>query len=150
MKLSNTQYGEMAAEASAPSKSWINIPKAFIIGGLICLAGQGILEMFSAVGLEKDSASAFTSITLVLCSALLTAVGLYPQVAKHGGAGTLVPITGFANAVVSPAIEFRAEGWVLGVGTKIFAIAGPVILYGTAASIVYGIIYWAVLTITGG
>ena len=139
----------MANEASAPSKSWFNIPKAFLIGGLICLVGQGILDTFSTVGLDKDTAGSYTSITLVLFSAILTAVGLYPKVAKHGGAGTLVPITGFANAVVSPAIEFRAEGWILGVGTKIFAIAGPVILYGTAASIAYGIIYGAVRTISG-
>lgn len=149
MKLSDIQYGEMAKEASAPSKSLLNIPKAFLIGGLICLCGQGILNIFTAVGLSKEAAGSFTSITLVLFSALLTAVGLYPKVAKHGGAGTLVPITGFANAVVSPAIEFRTEGWVLGVGTKIFAIAGPVILYGTAASIVYGIIYWAVKMVAG-
>ncbi len=149
MKLSDIQYGEMAKEASAPSKSWFNIPKAFVIGGLICVCGQGLIDLFTAVGLDKDAAGSFTSITLVLFSALLTAVGLYPQVAKHGGAGTLVPITGFANSVVSPAIEFRAEGWVLGVGAKIFAIAGPVILYGTAASIVYGLIYWAVKTVTG-
>lgn len=142
MKLSNTQYQEMANEASAPSKSWFNIPKAFLIGGLICLSGQALLEFFGGVGLGKDEAGAFTSITLVMCSAILTAVGLYPKVAKHGGAGTLVPITGFANAVVSPAIEFRAEGWILGIGAKIFGIAGPVILYGTLASFVYGIIYW--------
>lgn len=142
MKLSNTQYQEMANEASAPSKSWFNISKAFLIGGLICLAGQALLEFFGGVGLGKDEAGAFTSITLVMCSAILTAVGLYPKVAKHGGAGTLVPITGFANAVVSPAIEFRAEGWILGIGAKIFGIAGPVILYGTLASLVYGIIYW--------
>lgn len=143
MKFSNTQYQEMANEASAPSKSWFNIPKAFLIGGLICLGGQALLEFFGAVGLGKDESGAFTSITLVMCSALLTAVGLYPKVAKHGGAGTLVPITGFANAVVSPAIEFRAEGWILGIGAKIFGIAGPVILYGTLASLVYGLIYWA-------
>ena len=149
MRLSNTQYGEMVKEASAPSKSWFNIPKAFVIGGVICVAGQGILDMFRTVGLDKDSAGSFTSITLVLFSAILTAVGIYPQVAKHGGAGTLVPITGFANAVVSPAIEFRAEGWVLGIGAKVFAIAGPVILYGTAASIIYGLIYWACTTIAG-
>ena len=149
MKLSNTQYQEMANEASAPSRSWFNIPKAFLIGGLICLVGQGVLDIFTAVGLDKDTAGSYTSISLVLFSAILTAVGLYPKVAKHGGAGTLVPITGFANAVVSPAIEFRAEGWILGVGTKIFAIAGPVILYGTAASIVYGIVYWAIRTIAG-
>ncbi len=142
MKMSNTQYGEMAKEASAPSKSWRNIPKAFVIGGLICLAGQGLLEMFGAAGLARDEAAAYTSVTLVMCSAILTAVGLYPKVAKHGGAGTLVPITGFANAVVSPAIEYRTEGWVLGVGAKVFAIAGPVILYGTVASMIYGVVYW--------
>ncbi len=149
MNLSDRQYGEMAKAASAPSKSWFDIPKAFLIGGLICAAGQGLLELFKAVGLERDAAGSFTSVTLVLFSALLTAVGLYPKVAKQGGAGTLVPITGFANAVVSPAIEFRTEGWVLGVGAKVFSIAGPVILYGTAASVVYGLIYWAVKTIAG-
>ena len=143
MKLTDAEYGKMAEEASAPSKSWRNIPKAFLIGGLICLAGQGLLDFFGAVGFPRDEAGAYTSVTLVLCSAILTAVGLYPKAAKHGGAGTLVPITGFANAVVSPAIEFRTEGWVLGVGTKVFAIAGPVILYGTAASILYGLIYWS-------
>lgn len=150
MKLSDTQYSEMANEASAPSKAWFNIPKAFLIGGTICAIGQGMLEIFTSAGADRDSAAAFTSISLVLFSAILTAVGLYPKVAKHGGAGTLVPITGFANAVVSPAIEFRTEGWISGVGTKIFAIAGPVILYGTAASVVYGVIYWAVKTVTGG
>ena len=149
MNLSDRQYGEMAKADSAPSKSWFDIPKAFLIGGLICAAGQGLLELFGAVGLERDAAGSFTSVTLVLFSALLTAVGLYPKVAKQGGAGTLVPITGFANAVVSPAIEFRTEGWVLGVGAKVFSIAGPVILYGTAASVVYGLIYWAVKTIAG-
>ncbi len=143
MQLSDKEYSQMASDASAPSRSTVNIPKAFLIGGTICLIGQGILDFFRFSGLGDDSAAAFTSITLVLCSAILTAVGLYPKAAKHGGAGTLVPITGFANAVVSPAIEFRTEGWILGVGTKIFAIAGPVILYGTAASVVYGIIYWA-------
>lgn len=149
MNLSDRQYGEMVKRASAPSKPWFNIPKAFIIGGLICMAGQGLLELFGTSGLSKDEAAAFTSITLVICSAILTAVGLYPKVAKQGGAGTLVPITGFANAVVSPAIEFKTEGWVLGVGSKIFAIAGPVILYGTAASMVFGLIYWAFRAIAG-
>lgn len=144
MQLSNSQYNEMAKDASAPSKSWFNIPKAFVIGGLICLIGQGILELYKATGLEKDEAAALTSLTLVLFSAVLTGLGLYPKVAKHGGAGTLVPITGFANAVVSPAIEFKTEGWVLGVGAKVFAIAGPVILYGVTASVIYGLIYFVV------
>lgn len=133
----------MANEASAPSKSWFNIPKAFLIGGIICMIGEAIMELYSATGFDKDEAGALTSITLVLASAVLTGVGLYPKVAKHGGAGTLVPITGFANAVVSPAVEFKAEGWVLGIGAKIFAIAGPVILYGVTASVIYGLIYFA-------
>lgn len=144
MQLSNKQYSEMANDASASSKSWFNIPKAFIIGGLICLIGQGILELFKATGFDKDEAGALTSVTLIFASAVLTGLALYPKVAKHGGAGTLVPITGFANSVVSPAIEFKTEGWILGVGAKIFAIAGPVILYGTTASVIYGIIYWLV------
>lgn len=144
MQLSNSQYNEMAKDASAPSKSWFNIPKAFVIGGLICLIGQGILELYKATGFERDEAAALTSLTLVLFSAVLTGLGLYPKVAKHGGAGTLVPITGFANAVVSPAIEFKTEGWVLGVGAKVFAIAGPVILYGVTASVIYGLIYFVV------
>lgn len=144
MQLSNSQYNEMAKDASTPSKSWFNIPKAFVIGGLICLIGQGILELYKATGFEKDEAAALTSLTLVLFSAVLTGLGLYPKVAKHGGAGTLVPITGFANAVVSPAIEFKTEGWVLGVGAKVFAIAGPVILYGVTASVIYGLIYFVV------
>lgn len=148
MQLSNKQYGKMASDASKPSKSWFDIPKAFLIGGFICLIGQGLLELFKASGLDKDAAGSFTSISLVLASAVLTGLALYPKVAKHGGAGTLVPITGFANAVVSPAVEFKTEGWILGVGAKIFAIAGPVILYGTAASVVYGIIYF-VLKETG-
>ena len=142
MQLSNSQYNEMANDASAPSKSWFNIPKAFVIGGLICLIGQGILELYKATGFEKDEAAALTSLTLVLFSAVLTGLGLYPKVAKHGGAGTLVPITGFANAVVSPAIEFKKEGQVFGIGCKIFTIAGPVILYGIFTSWVLGLIYW--------
>ena len=102
------------------------------------------MELYKATGFERDEAAALTSLTLVLFSAVLTGLGLYPKVAKHGGAGTLVPITGFANAVVSPAIEFKTEGWVLGVGAKVFAIAGPVILYGVTASVIYGLIYFVV------
>lgn len=142
MNLSNKQYSELAKDAEEPSKAWFNVPKAFLIGGFICLVGQGISDLYRYFGMSENETAAFTSITLVLCSVILTGFGLYPKVAKHGGAGTLVPITGFANAVASPAIEFKTEGWVLGVGTKIFAIAGPVILYGTAAGVVYGVIYF--------
>lgn len=136
------QYNEMVKKASPNSKSWIDIPKAFIIGGLICCIGQVINNVFSYYGFDTKTAAAWTSITLVLISAILTGLGLYEKLAKHGGAGTLVPITGFANSVVSPALEFKSEGFVLGLGAKIFIISGPVILYGTTASIIYGLIYY--------
>ena len=115
---------------------------AFWIGGLICVLGQLAINGFSALGLEKQDASTAASMSLVVLSALLTGFSLYDNIAKYAGAGTLVPITGFANAIASPAIEFKTEGWILGVGAKIFAIAGPVIAYGTVASVVYGVIYW--------
>ena len=136
------QYGEMVKKASPNTKSWISIPKAFIIGGLICCIGQLINNIYSSAGFDTKTAASWTSVTLVLISAILTGLGLYEKLAKHGGAGTLVPITGFANAVASPALEFKAEGFVLGLGAKIFIISGPVIVYGTAASVVYGLIYY--------
>ena len=117
---------------------------AFLIGGLICAAGQGILNGWLAAGLREEDAAAATSISLVFLSALLTALNLYNKLARFGGVGTLVPITGFANAVVSPAIDFRAEGIVTGTAAKMFVIAGPVIVFGTAASALYGLILWLV------
>ena len=142
MNVSKQQYSTMVKKISPNSKSWIDIPKAFVIGGIICCIGQGLTDLYGNAGFDDKTAAAWTSVTLVFLSALLTGLGLYEKIAKHGGAGTLVPITGFANAVVSPALEFKAEGVVLGVGAKIFAIAGPVILYGTAASVLYGLIYY--------
>ncbi len=142
MNISKQQYDTMVKKISPNSKSRTDILKAFLIGGLICSIGQGLLDIFTYYGFDEKSASAWTSVTLVFLSALLTGLGLYEKIAKHAGAGTLVPITGFANAVSSPALEFKAEGFILGVGAKVFAIAGPVILYGTAASAVYGIIYY--------
>ena len=142
MNVSKQQYSTMVKKISPNSKSWIDIPKAFVIGGIICCIGQGLTDLYGNAGFDDKTAAAWTSVTLVFLSALLTGLGLYEKIAKHGGAGTLVPITGFANAVVSPAPEFKAEGFVLGVGAKIFAIAGPVILYGTAASVLYGLIYY--------
>lgn len=114
---------------------------AFLIGGLICAAGQGILNGWLAAGLREEDAAAATSISLVFLSALLTALNLYNKLARFGGAGTLVPITGFANAVVSPAMEFKTEGLILGMGAKMFIVAGPVLVYGITASVIYGIIY---------
>lgn len=142
MNVNQKQYSEMTKQASPPTKSWITIPKAFVIGGLICGLGQLLLSWFDSMGLSKKNAALLTSITLIFISALLTGLKLYEKIAKHGGAGTLVPITGFANAVVSPAIEFKSEGMILGLGAKIFIIAGPVILYGILASVLYGIIYY--------
>jgi len=115
---------------------------AFVIGGLICTLGQLLSNGYRALGLDETAAGTAVSITLVALSALLTGLSLYDNIAKHAGAGTLVPITGFANAIAAPAIEFKTEGFILGVGAKMFTIAGPVIVYGTVASVIYGIIYW--------
>lgn len=144
MQISKDEYSKAAQSAYRKSRPWVNVPKAFLTGGMICAAGELICEFFKAAGVPSEDASAFTSVTLIIFSAVLTGVSLYPKVAKHGGAGTLVPITGFANAVVSPAVEFRSEGWILGVGAKVFAIAGPVILYGTAAGVLWGVIYFVI------
>ena len=115
---------------------------AFWIGGLICTLGQLIMNGYSALGLDKTDAGTATSMTLVFLSAVLTGLSIYDDLAKVAGAGTLVPITGFANAVAAPAVEFKTEGFILGVGAKMFTIAGPVIVYGVSASVVYGLIYW--------
>ena len=115
---------------------------AFVIGGLICTLGQLLSNGYRALGLDETAAGTAVSITLVALSALLTGLSLYDDIAKHAGAGTLVPITGFANAIAAPAIEFKTEGFILGVGAKMFTIAGPVIVYGVSASVVYGFIYW--------
>ncbi len=140
MALTPNDYSQMTKRASPNTKSWRNIPLAFLIGGLICTLGQGLTQLFLSRGLPKDEASAWTSVCLVFLSVLLTGLKVYDNIAKFGGAGTLVPITGFANAVASPAIEFKSEGLILGLGAKMFVIAGPVIVYGTAAAVVYGII----------
>ena len=113
-----------------------------MIGGLICVIGQALTNFYGSLGLEKQDASGAASMTLVALSALLTGLSLYDDLAKHAGAGTLVPITGFANSIAAPAVEFKTEGFILGVGAKMFTIAGPVIVYGVSASVVYGFIYW--------
>ena len=115
---------------------------AYVIGGLICVVGQGIMDLYQGCGLELEGTMCCTSITLVFLGALFTGLGLYGKLTKHAGAGTIVPITGFANAVVSPAMEFRAEGMVLGLAAKMFVIAGPVLVYGITASVGAGLIYW--------
>ena len=142
MKLSKQEYARYVNEMSPNSPIWKDLFNAFWIGGLICVVGQLIMNGFGALGLGKDDAGIATSVSLVFLSALFTGLSLYDDLAKYGGAGTLVPITGFANAVVSPAVEFQSEGFILGVAAKMFTIAGPVIVYGVCASVVYGLIYW--------
>ena len=146
MNISKKEYAQLADRYSAPSKLYITVPKAFVIGGLICCTGQFFNDLYIMIGNDADTASAYTSITLVLISALLTGFGQYERIAKHAGAGTLVPITGFANGVCSSACEFQVEGQVFGIGCQIFRIAGPVILYGIFSSWGLGVIY---LVVTG-
>lgn len=143
MKVTPELYKDMAKQAEPKSNSKVNIPIAFLVGGSICAVGQLLMEGFLRLGLERSQAAAWVSVILVACSAVLTGFGLYEKLARHAGAGTLVPITGFANAITSCAIEAKTEGFVLGVGAKIFTIAGPVLLYGCVAAAVYGIFYYA-------
>ena len=136
------EYAQLVQKAAPKSPMGKDCLNAFWIGGLICVLGQILINSYSAAGLDKDAAATATSITLVTLSALLTGLSLYDNLAKYGGAGTLVPITGFANAIAAPAVEFKTEGFILGVGAKLFTIAGPVIVYGLSASVVYGFLYW--------
>ncbi len=140
--MTEREYGKLVDSMAPKSPIVKNCIKAFLVGGLICAIGQLIMNGYTALGLDKTDAGTATSMTLVAISALLTGLSLYDNIAKHAGAGTLVPITGFANSIAAPAVEFKTEGFILGVGAKMFTIAGPVIVYGTVASVVYGIIYW--------
>ena len=140
--MTEKEYGKLIQDMAPKSPIVKDCFNAFWIGGLICTLGQLILNGYLALGMEKTDAATAMSMTLVGISALLTGLSLYDNIAKRAGAGTLVPITGFANAVAAPAIEFKTEGFVLGVGAKMFTIAGPVIVYGVSASVVYGMIYW--------
>lgn len=132
-------YVEKRAKKSSLVKDCI---KAFLVGGSICVIGQLLKNLYTTIGLSEETVKALVPSSIVLATAIVTAIGWFDKLAKFGGAGTLVPISGFANAVVAPAIDNKAEGWVLGLGAKIFIIAGPVILYGTLASVVYGVVYW--------
>ena len=140
--MTEKEYGKLVKDLSPKSPMWRDCLMAFFVGGLICTLGQLAINGYSALGLEKQDASTAASMSLVALSALLTGLSLYDNIAKHAGAGTLVPITGFANSVAAPAVEFKTEGFILGVGAKMFTIAGPVIVYGVSASVVYGLIYW--------
>ena len=146
MNMSKKEYNRYVARLAQKSPLGKDLMRSFLVGGLICVIGQLILNGFTALDLSEQDAAAATSVSLVFLSAVLTGLSVYDDIAKFAGAGTLVPITGFANAVVSPAIEFKAEGFVTGMAAKMFIIAGPVIVYGTVASVLYGLI----LVIFGG
>ena len=146
MNMSPKEYNRYVARLAKKSPLEKDLLNSFLIGGFICVIGQQILNGYTALELSEQDAAAATSVSLVFLSAVLTGLSVYDDLAKIAGAGTLVPITGFANAVVSPAIEFKAEGFVTGMAAKMFIIAGPVIVYGTVASVLYGII----LVIFGG
>ncbi|MCI5753586.1 MAG: stage V sporulation protein AC [Clostridiales bacterium] len=140
MKISREEYAALVREKTPPSPLGGNLLRAFLIGGLICCVGQAFFELYRAAGLDKETAAPVVSVTLVFLGALLTGLGVYDNIARFAGAGSLVPITGFANSVVSPALEFKSEGFITGMAAKMFVIAGPVLVYGTAASVVYGVI----------
>lgn len=141
-KQEQQNYNAYVKQITPTHNLFFNVCKAFLVGGIICLLGQCVLNFCKSLELSKEISGAWTSISLVFLSALLTGLNIFPAIAKFGGAGALVPITGFANSIAAPAIEFQKEGWVFGVGCKIFTIAGPVILYGLISSWVLGLIYW--------
>ncbi|MGN1328174.1 MAG: stage V sporulation protein AC [Eubacterium sp.] len=140
MSISKDDYSKMTDKASPNSPKLLNCIKAFLFGGAICLLGQVILTLLQNAGLNEKEAQAGTSSALIILTAILTGIGVFDKIARHAGAGTIVPITGFANSVVSPALEFQHEGFVLGTASQMFTIAGPVIVYGVASSFLYGLI----------
>jgi len=140
MDMSNKDYDKFVQDRAAKSPIVKDCVFAFLIGGAICVLGQAIMDGFMTLGLEKTDAGTATSVSLVALSALLTGLNLYNKLGRYGGAGTLVPITGFANAVVSPAIDFKSEGFITGMAAKMFTVAGPVIVFGVTASVIYGIV----------
>lgn len=142
--MTQKEYGELVKRSAPRSPMGRDCLGAFVIGGGICALGQLLMNLWAKAGFAQDDASALASISLVVLSALLTGLSVYDDIARFAGAGTLVPITGFANAVAAPAVEFRTEGFILGVGARIFTIAGPVIVYGLTASAVYGLIYYLI------
>ena len=140
MQMSNAEYAALVKARMPRSPFWLDVGKAFVIGGLICCLGQAFLSLYRALGAAQEDAAAWCSVTMVFLGAFSTGLGFYDDLARHGGAGTLVPITGFANAVASPALEFKTEGFITGCAAKIFVVAGPVITFGILASAVYGVV----------
>ena len=142
MQVSDKEYQQMTKKASPNSPVLKDCTKAFLIGGFLCALGEGIFQLVQRAGLDEQNARLTASVSLIFLAVVLTGFQVFDNIAKHAGAGTLVPITGFANAITAPAVEFKTEGFILGVGAKMFTIAGPVIVYGVSASVLYGLIYW--------
>ena len=140
MDMTNQDYGKLVNDRSKPSPMGKNLVWAFLVGGAICTIGQGLSNLYQSWGLDKDQAGTAVSVTLIFAAALLTGLGCFDKLAKRAGAGTLVPITGFANAMVSPALEFKSEGLITGTAAKLFVVAGPVLVFGLSASVIYGLI----------
>ena len=145
MKITGGEYGKMAKKASPPSSYIKNGILSFVIGGLICALGEGLGMLYRKLGAGEDDVRLLIPVTLITLTAVLTALGVFDKIAYYAGAGTIVPITGFANSVVSPAMEYQSEGRILGTGANMFKIAGPVIVYGTLAAVIYGIVYYLFL-----
>ncbi len=142
MKITGGEYGKMAKKASPPTNKLKNGIFAFVIGGLVCASGEGIGMLYEKLGADADEVKMLIPVTLIVIAALLTALGVFDKIAYYAGAGTIVPITGFANSIVSPAMEHQSEGKILGTGANMFKIAGPVIVYGTLAAVIYGVVYY--------
>ena len=143
MEINKNTYDKMTKKASPPSPKLKDCILAFLVGGFICALGETLSFIYTEYcKINPESVKLLVPVSLITIAAILTGLGIFEKIAKYAGAGTLVPITGFSNAVVSPAVEFKSEGFILGVGAKMFTIAGPVIVYGTVASVVYGVIYW--------
>ena len=147
MSVSKEEYGKMAKDYSPKSPVLTDCIKAFLSGGTICAFGQGLTMIFMNMGIKEDESRLISMVIIIAITAILTAVGVFDNIAKHAGAGTMVPITGFANSIVSPAMEFKREGYILGVGAKLFSIAGPVLVYGISASVAVGVIYYVLLAL---
>lgn len=144
MEMSNQEYNKYVMSKAKSSPIWKDMAWAFCVGGLICLIGQALSNLYQMWGASKEDAGTWVSITLVFLASLLTGLGVFDDIAKVAGAGTLVPITGFSNAMVSPALEFKSEGFITGTAVKLFTVAGPVLVFGISASVVYGVILWIV------
>ncbi len=145
MAITGGEYEKMAKKASPPSNKIKNGSLAFLIGGLICALGEGFGKIYEKIGMDADDVKTLIPVTLIVITAFLTAFGVFDKIAYYAGAGTVVPITGFANSVVSPAMEYQSEGRILGTGANMFKIAGPVLVYGTAAAVLYGVVYYIFL-----